>query len=197
MLRGFMASLRRCSGAFLLLCSQICARDRMFATMQLVLAASPPPATRRLAPRTNTGPHLRRDWPTSAPGLAHICAGITGAAGLARWERRWLVAADPMARGTGQAAAAAVPRRTVRAGVCVTASARIHVCMHARMRVTGACVRSKRCRRRRPPQRCSASCATCGTTAASTRAAMPSRSTRRTLRSATVTAAMLRTCRSV
>ena len=22
-----------------------------------------------------TDPHLRRDWPTSAPGLAHICSG--------------------------------------------------------------------------------------------------------------------------
>jgi hypothetical protein len=31
------------------------------------------------------GPHLRRDWPTSAPGLAHICAGTvpTSAPGLA------------------------------------------------------------------------------------------------------------------
>ena len=39
-----------------------------------------------------TGPHLRRDWPTSAPGLAHICAG-TGP----RLRRDWPTSAPGLA----------------------------------------------------------------------------------------------------
>jgi hypothetical protein len=36
--------------------------------------------TKASAAIAGTGPHPRRDWPTSAPGLAHVCGGT-----LCRW----------------------------------------------------------------------------------------------------------------